>query len=223
MMIMHPLFDEPIELKECTANVLVIENKSVFVKFIEELLAQKETGEGEFVLSENFKIQAISKNIEVVKDYFSINPNTRKVLNSIYNDVEKKAYSSENYLDTNNIIDSINVYMNMILEEYDTELFFNDRVDVSSLLKCLDVKVALEGNLLSKLVEYIDILKEYCNIKCFVFVNLKSFFSDDEICSIYKHVFYKKVNILLIESSVSKNKLHDEKIFIIDEDLCCIY
>lgn len=224
MMIAHPMFDIPIEFVENKINVLVIENKRVFVKMISDLISQKEQGDGDFVLSKNFIPIPISKNMEIINNIFSINPNDKKILTGIYSQLEKEAFSSDFYINTNEQIINLKRYIKELVDTSNLNLTYNEEINISSLLKLTDVKIEYEEiSLLDRVVEYMDVLMEYSRINCFVFVNIKAFFTDEEMISIYRHCFYKKINILLIESRYMDKKLEDEKIYILDEDLCFIY
>ncbi len=111
-----------------------------------------------------------------------------------------------------------------MLQISDLNLTYNEDVNIASLLKVFDVKIDIENHsLISRLVEYVDTLYKHCNIKCFVLVNLKAYFTDEEILVFYKHIFYSKINVLLLESSQKEKLCEEEKVYVIDKDLCFIY
>ena len=56
--------------------------------------------------------------------------------------------------------------------------------------------------------------------RLFVFVNLKSFFSENEITLFYQSVFYEKLSVLLLESGQKEPVRPCEEVRIIDKDLC---
>ena len=64
-------------------------------------------------------------------------------------------------------------------------------------------------------------MADICDIKCFLFVNLKSYLNKDELLELYKHVYYKKINIMLLESTC-RERLDNEVLHIVDEGLCRI-
>ncbi len=224
MMIVHPLLEIPIEFVECQINILVIEDKKILVKLIEELIFQNNNGEGSFVLSENYSPISISKNMDIVKDFFSINPNDKKVINGVYSFLEKEAYTSENYVNTSSSLGELKKYISALIQLSDLNLTFKDEINIPSLLKIFDVKIdTTDNSLVLRLIEYMDTSIKYCGTKLFVFINLKSYFANDELLALYKHIFYNKIDVFLIESE-SKDKIcSEEKTYILDIDLCFIY
>lgn len=66
---------------------------------------------------------------------------------------------------------------------------------------------------------YIDALVEFCDTKLIVMVNVKSYLNNDEFLELFKHARYMQVPIFCIESHETY-KIEEEKIVIIDSDLC---
>lgn len=100
-------------------------------------------------------------------------------------------------------------------------MFFDD-IDFSNLLKSLKIRVEDNEVFLEKILDLIKIYTLMFGYKLIVFINLKEFVSEEELSEIYKYCNYNKINIMLIEN-FQKNPLPNEKIIIIDDDLCEIY
>ena len=64
-------------------------------------------------------------------------------------------------------------------------------------------------------------MSQICHIRSFVCVNLKSFFSKEELKYLYEFAVYEKINIIVIES-IQSEALIGEKGWILDKDLCII-
>lgn len=72
---------------------------------------------------------------------------------------------------------------------------------------------------LEKLLLYVDALVEFCDIKIIVLINVKSYLNREEFFELFKHARYMQVPLFCIESHETY-KLEEEKITIIDCDLC---
>ena len=71
-----------------------------------------------------------------------------------------------------------------------------------------------------QLLEMMRLHRECFRKRLFVFVNLKSFFSENEITLFYQSVFYEKLSVLLLESGQKEPVRPCEEVRIIDKDLC---
>jgi CRISPR-associated protein Csn2 len=102
----------------------------------------------------------------------------------------------------------------------DISLSVSEDLDVISLLKLFDVKIETNYNsLIEKLINYINILCSIKKIDILFLVNIKSYLSEENINELYKHCFYNKINLFLLESSLNYS-LPCEKTVLIDKDLC---
>lgn len=77
-------------------------------------------------------------------------------------------------------------------------------------------------NLLEKLIDYICVISEVFGKKVFVLVNIKSYFTKDELKLLYKKMFYEKIYLLLIENHDNNDIIEEERVTIIDKDMCVI-
>lgn len=99
----------------------------------------------------------------------------------------------------------------------------NQEGDVTDLFKQLDVKFETNPeNLLEKLIDYICVISEVFGKKVFVLVNIKSYFTKDELKLLYKKMFYEKIYLLLIENHDNNDIIEEERVTIIDKDMCVI-
>ena len=73
-----------------------------------------------------------------------------------------------------------------------------------------------------RIIEYIRLHRLFCKKYLFVFLNLKCFFSEDELRRLYQMLIYRKEKVLLLESYMLPKVDESEVIRIIDKDLCII-
>ena len=56
--------------------------------------------------------------------------------------------------------------------------------------------------------------------KLFIFVNLREFFSDEEVIQIYNKILLNKTKFIILQSRLIKSSDYREFQYIIDEDIC---
>ncbi len=224
MKLVHPNLGSQIVFAENKVNVLTIENRKLFVDFVQELILQIDGEEGNFILSEKEKELSLEKSCNLIIDPFNIDINNKKVLHKIYLQLKEISMDEYNYLSTTKIKSDVLQYLEKITYNCDVPLGFDDDFDIAGLFKILDVKIEDENtSLLEKITNYISILSDVLGIRCFIFINLKQFLSYDELSEFYKFLSYNKLFAFLIESSFTTQTHECEKHYIIDPDLCEIY
>lgn len=220
----YEAFEYPIEFEENKVNVICIEKPECFREFIEDLQEQIEDEEGKFVLSEDGEELSFKKSVYLVTDLFNLEFNERKVLNQIYERLDEYAGSEEMYLQTCEMQSHLYEYLEKLMGAVDYPLAYSQQVDLTDLYKAVELKVQTEyENLLEKLIDYMEMLVQIFNLRCMVFVHLKSFLEESELEELYKAASYKKVNLLLLENRDYEQKNEREKMFLWDKDLCEIY
>jgi CRISPR-associated protein Csn2 len=223
MKLSHSTLEFPISFEDGTINVLVVENSRQMSEYLSELKMQIDGFDGKFVLSEVDRLVTISDAVDLIIDPFSLNPNSREVINSIYGILSNESKDEAHYIETNSMLASIESYIIGMLNEQDNLLKATDEINMTNLLKSLGVKfVVSDETLLESICDYMSVTMKYTKIKLFIFVNLKSYLDHEDISMLYDHISYQKLNVLFIER-FEEPTLKREKITIIDEDLCEIH
>ena len=98
---------------------------------------------------------------------------------------------------------------------------FSEMESADDVVKALAFHVDTEEmSIPEQLLEMMRLHRECFRKRLFVFVNLKSFFSENEITLFYQSVFYEKLSVLLLESGQKETVRSCEEVRIIDKDLC---
>lgn len=222
MKLVYMELEQQLIFQENMVNVLVIEHKKLFRKMVYELGNQIDGANGGFILSDNNKLLKIDKEISLVLNPFTLDINSRKALTSLYNELNELGMNEENYLKTCKLKSELAGYTYGLLNQVDYALKFQDDFALPSLFKALEVQFEVgEGDFLERLVHFIDVSSKFQKVKIIVFVNLKTYLTDEEIQELYKEAFYRKLNLLLLENSI-EHELEEEIVSIIDKDLCFI-
>lgn len=223
MKLSHPLLEQPLLFGENEINVLIIENQRLFTSIIQEIFEQIKGNESNIVLSSNGNILDMSKNAELIVDYYNLEFNQKKVLNKLYQSLTSLITESEEYLKFIELSsEMVHFIENIVINALYPVRYVNE-LEPTAYLKFMDVRLEQEyGTMADKIVDYILIMQEYARIQCFILVNIKSYLSEEEIESFYQFICYNKYNVLLIENQTREKRFDQEVITVIDEDLCQI-
>lgn len=212
-----------INFEEDKIHQMVFERPSIMQRYIFELVQQSNGSEGGFVFSENDKIMNMSKNIDMILDPFRLDCNNKKIMSGLYEVFCTAAVESEMYMQTQETVNTAIEFIEKLGEYVDYPIDYKCDLGALRLLKAFDVKLPLDATNLGELiVDYTNLMTEFCGIKCFIFVNLKTYFDEEALLNLYQQWRYKKNNILLIENNKGSD-LDGEKTWILDNDMCEIF
>lgn len=220
MKLVNSKYNLSMEWEENKSTTLIVENKDNMLNIINNLINQLSGQEGDFVLSDEVKVKW-EKQVDFVLEPFTINFNNKKIISKMYEqmfDVSKDEI--EDYNSINNVI--INAIDKVTQRVEYNNIVYNLDFDWKNIYKLYDVKIGEDyDNLSEKIEEYIKIIADVLHIKLVIFLNLKEYLSKIELENIQQICFYKKINLLLLESE-EREKIENEKTFIIDKDRCLI-
>lgn len=220
MKLVNSKYNLSMEWEENKSTTLIVENKDNVLNIINNLINQLSGQEGDFVLSDEVKVKW-EKQVDFVLEPFTINFNNKKIISKMYEqmfDVSKDEI--EDYNSINNVI--INAIDKVTQRVEYNNIVYNLDFDWKNIYKLYDVKIGEDyDNLSEKIEEYIKIIADVLHIKLVIFLNLKEYLSKIELENIQQICFYKKINLLLLESE-EREKIENEKTFIIDKDRCLI-
>ena len=212
-------FDNTIVFNKEFINVLEIENKKYFYRFIKDLYFISSSNIAEDVhFFENEKEINMSNKLRIYVDFFDFQFDSKKYVN----DVSK--YVSININDDDK--SSLAILYNKMVKQYskilnDAEipLRIESEFSVDNLNKLMKISIDNKEDLLDNLLLLIDLEKALKLNNLLVFVNLKQYLSKDELSELYKYSIYNEVIIFLVDSQSYGVCLNYEKKYIIDENL----
>lgn len=217
-MVSFDFLSKPICLSNGKINVLCIENHQLFRKTVNELYNGCDD-ESAIVFSENYNPVKFKNNVCFISDFFNFDFSSQ-LMKKIY---EELSLYANTYLqeETATVKADILNLLEKLSQSYCYDFDFKDEADIVDLLKLQNFKPVLSNcNLTEKLLDFIIMMKKYSSVKCFVLLNLHSFFGLKELDLIYKELNYQNAEILVIENVKHFNLLPNESVCVIDEDMC---
>lgn len=219
MRIVSPLFCTELVIDSGAPFTLVIENRTLFRHFIEDLRRQVGGESGKLVLSEDNRPLRVKDNIDLIDGFAPFDINTKAVLSGIADEIAKKAVDAGHYLRTSELMSELYGY----IDELCFELPFSvecRKLDVKSIVKAAAVSVVDDYvDPLEKIIDYMSIRRDIDGIKLFVTVNMSSYFETDGLDMFMKTAACKDFGLLMIES-FDRKLAEGMKKLVIDADLC---
>lgn len=220
MKFQYKSFNFKMDFEEKNIFSLIIENKKVYRKIIEDLVNNSNIEDGNIIFSKNNKLIIPEKEIFIFSDYFSFDIN-KFVLTKYYK--ELKNLSENEFLnETLKIKDILKDYINKLIEN-NYSLKFEDDLDVGQILKAFSIKFERSEDLLLNLFEWIKILNEILGYEIFFFINLGNFLSENELVEFSKFIVYNECKVIFLENFYRNKLFEDDNLIVIDNDLCEIF
>ncbi len=209
-------FDNLIEFDYEYINVIEIENKNYFYRFVQDVNLLLNNLCDEIHFFENINELNMSDKISVYVDYFNFNFDNKKNL------ISKYIVDNISDLEKSNLLKYYNKFYNYylkVLNNIEIPLNIDEDINIDNIIKNMKSIIKIKQTLLDNLLLLIDVEKILKNNKIIFFINLKQYLSNNELIELYKYSIYNQIHICLIDSQSYKRKLKYEKKLNIDEDL----
>ena len=210
-----------IELSDIRTTTVVVENPKVMSNFCNTLWLQSKGLEGEIIVSEAGKELQLNKSAEVIFNPFAISCNDKKIISKLYKEINNIA--NDFYLsETNLLLSEFVNYIDMICMDMPYPICYKAEINNEGLYKLFEVLIDDDSQtLLERMINYIKSMNRIAGIHIIITLNIRSYFSQEEIEVLFKEIMYEKVFFLDIANKFNC-KVRDEHVIIIDEDLCQI-
>lgn len=221
MKLIYAKYGMELILEETQISTLVIENPVVLCDMLQDLANQINGNEGEWIFSEADKVFSLAKNCIFVSNPLGVDCNEKRIITKLYKELDEnvKSIMHEQYCELNsNIVRFMEQLLNTVPYHLDMELI----MDAVAVLKAYDVRIMTDTREpLERLVDYLRAISSICGIRVVFVLNLKQFFSREQVSQLYEFCFYEKIYLINIEG-IKNYILKEEKYVIIDKDLCLI-
>ena len=219
MILAHPQMDTVLDFDGAFVNALVVENPDFYRHLLCDLYGQLQGDEGKLVLSDKGKTLVISKWVELVDNCIHFELNRKSLLTKICFTMERTAVSEAFFLKTSELLSALECYMDELTFELPGDIVC-EKCSVAGLLKGIGITLRDEyEDPLERLLDFMELVREFDRDKLFVLMGLRSLFSDRQVEVFLKTVLDHGYRVLLLDS-VAREKLSLEKRLTIDIDLC---
>ena len=137
----------------------------------------------------------------------------------LHSALEHKALLAENYTQTGNLLVEIERYVLYLSEELPFDVNCQ-RLAIGSIIKAVSPEIDdTDKSVLEKIFAYMELVRELDRDRLFIMVNMRSYFTDEDMQTFAESVNLHGFRVLLLESS-AQSQLKNTKRYIVDEDLC---
>lgn len=219
MILCHPQIETVFDFSAPGIPSVVIEEPVFFRTLMLDLYDQINGESGKFILSENDKELNIGTWVELIDNCLHFSLNTKPLINKIVSAMEQLAVGESFSMKTAELLQQ--------LEQYAAELAFNFDCDIlcehctaAGLFKAVGISLRDEyDDPLERLIDYMELIREFDRDKVFILINLRSFFADDHVENFLETISAHGYHVLLLDS-IDRKKLPQERRVTIDNDLC---
>ena len=206
---------------ETHVHELVVENANYWRRLIQDLVDHQDNGSG-ISLTHHGKALDFSTDLEVITNPLALDFNNRRVTLNFFKLLTQAALDENNYLPTQELKTTLAAYLVDLVES--TQINFQVAADdfaITQLAKAVNLHLVSDDNFLTRLIEYQEVMRQLGHIQLTVWVNLRSFLTDDELTQLLAANHERELDCLLLESTARKN-LKGLPRQIIDAQLCQI-
>ncbi len=219
MKIAYKALNSVIDLDEHPIFTLTVESPLLFFHLLHDIKQQLAGFDGDVILSEKDKELSIQKKMELITDPVDFDINTTSLLNKVAARVNSIAMDETHFEQSQKILANFEKFLYDILLDMDAD-FYCDKLSMLAIIKASGIKAEVcQNSLLELLYSYMKLVREFDTDKLFVFVNLRSFVTMEELQSFFHTVKSHDFQVLLLENR-EYPLLEDETKLIIDKDLC---
>lgn len=222
MKLTYPAFSETITIGADLVPSLILESRTLFRELICDIATAIDGMKTDLVLSIGDHIVDISKTVELITNFICFDINKKTLINKIIAELEKVSVSPEYYVKTQALLAEIERSVGEWAFSFPCDII-PSKISASTLLKSVGIELrndyeGHEGEV-EKILDYMELVREFDRDKLFVTVNLRSYFNDDVVERFLETVIAHEYKVLMLESQAYP-RLSLEKRRTIDADLC---
>ena len=219
MKFVHPQIETVFSVDNGYINELVIENRCLFRSVIEDISLQISGFTGQSVLSIDNTPVEISKNAEIITNFVPFELNSKSLVSKIIQAFDKKSADADFFALSADILQKTEMYLDSLTDDFPCSLIYG-KLNISSILKSVGLSIdGSDKSNLEKLFDYTELVREFDADKLFFLVNMRTFYSDNDMNEFIKTVLGHSGRVFLLESR-PYSLLDNVKRVTIDDELC---
>lgn len=218
--------DSVIELQLYTEqiNFLCIEKHSMFRYMVLDFYEQCNGASGPWIYNVNAKSQNIEKSIHCIMNPIQVDVNSKTVLNKLHAGLVKEANLMTEEL--NSIIRALHTFYYSLEFSASLDIEHKQGISAADLIKlgAFTIHESTRDEI-SKLIDYIDIVRELLQPDIFVLVNIDVYLDSKELELLFKTILAKQICVLCISTTIDSIKNVDKtwiNSYTLDSDFCLL-
>ena len=219
MMLAHPQLDAVFDFSKDRVQTLVIEEPSFFRQFLQDIHMQIRGFNGNAVLSKDNMPIEFSKYADLIEGYLSFEISRKALISKLLSRMETIALDETHYVQTSQWIGELEQYLQELSFDLPCDVFCS-KISISSILRAAGLEIVDDySNNLERILDYMELTRELERDRLFIFVNLRSYYADEDVIAFFESILQHEFHVLMVDS-VSKPVLAIESRVTVDLDLC---
>lgn len=220
MIFAHQNFEKRLEWNE---NIhiceLIIENPITLRNILQSIT--NATSESALSFTQNGEPLKLEKDVDIVLNPTKLEFNNRRATASLLKLLVKTSLSEDFYLETSKIKTKIIQYLDKVIDAEDFIFeVTSDDFAVDDIAKAVSLHIVSDNDdFIEILTDYLAMMAELANIKLFIFLNLRSLITQEELVRLHHNLKNHQIDALLIED-YDRGVIKDAPRIIIDRDNC---
>lgn len=213
-------FDQTVELNEGRAATLQIENCVLFSRLVRSLALQDEDcGLESFSLWEGEERVKAKDSLLVVTDLLNLPWDHRLLLGAVLKKMEGEFLEDEDMRQA--VEASQQVIASKLLSigmSYDSDYGYRVEWDFKRYLKMMAFGIDThdDDSYIDNVIRFLSLAFDASCKQTIVFVNLKTFLSENELKSMFDHIFSTRLKVLLLENKCDNTRYENEEKYVVD-------
>lgn len=198
---------------------LIVENKKMFFEMVNDIHLQSESATGKFILSISDRPVEFSRYVDITTQFAPFQLNRKNLITKLCSTLEQESLNAENYVKTGEILTKFEAHIHHLADELPFEIICQ-KVAIGPIIRALSPEIDTgDKTPLEQIFAYMEAVRELDHDRLFIMINMRAYFTDEDMTRFIETICLHDFKMLLIESTayppLSKVKRH-----IIDNDLC---
>ena len=200
-------------------NELIVENKKLFFEMVNSISMQADGLHGGWLLSMADKPMEFSRYVDLSVQFAPFQINRKSLLSKLYVSLEQKSVLPENYVNSMQLLGDLERYLLQLAQDFPFELHFQ-KLAMGPIIRAISPEIdEEEKSAIEKVFAYMEMVRELDRDRLFIMINMRSYFSDEDMETLIESVCLHDFKMLLVEST-ERNRLKNTNRYVIDDDLC---
>lgn len=185
----------------CHLCEFVIESPQFLREIIKDITISEEPKE--LSISNDGKVLDFDKDCDVIFNPLRLDFNNKRAMTTLLKLLARTSMSEDFYMSTNDMKSKIVKYFGEIIDSENFEFeVLTDDFTMDAIAKAISIHiVGDEDDFVELLTDYVSMMSDLVSMKLFIFMNLRSLVSDDELLRFKHNLENHQINALLLEGN----------------------
>lgn len=222
MKLHHADWDFAPDLTKC--NRIVCEGPEQFRRYTDMLYRQLQGAEGAFLILTDYEKENPAKVLHWVGSPYGLSLQERKIQSAFYKELERDVQETS-WEEWARVQGDLLRFLDVVLTENVMPTVMKDELSLADTFKLAGIRLAQDdtGSVPQRLLEYALAVRHYLAPTALVLVQMRDYFTLDELSAFYRETQAVGLGITMWESHCGTIQVKEECTYVIDADGCSLW